>query len=460
MSTASPTKISRRNNTLGVMNGMLVNLGNAFVDPFTVLPVFIATFGGSSIVVGLVTAAFTAGWFLPQVFVAGIAQTRRRVLPIYTAAAAFRLIGFVGAGVSVFLIDPTHRGMMLACVIGGLALNALASGVAGVPFLEITSKTVPVNQRGAFFGGRRVMGGILGVFAGILIAAVLGGDPGALWANTSFYRAVKDLALTAHLAGHEFPYDYGILIIIGGLISATGVLSYLFVDEPPARHIAKPTPFRRQLTDGFAMLKSLPDYRAFLWMRIFYQLTAMCFPFYATFAFTQLGFSQASVGVFVSIWMGAGVLSNLIWGPLLDKRGHRIVFMSTAAISVVAPVVILLLAWLRPHAQEAPGVFAVVALTFLLNGFVRAGRFIANHTYLLEVAPRERRPLYIGFMNSMTFPFMLSPILGGAIVSLFGYRTLFVIGGLSAIVGWFISIKLSEPRHTAPVEDDEIISAS
>ena len=166
------------------------------------------------------------------------------------------------------------------------------------------------------------------------------------------------------------------------------------------------------------------------------------------------------MGVFVSIWMGAGVLSNLIWGPLLDKRGHRIVFMSTAAISVVAPVVILLLAWLRPHAQEAPGVFAVVALTFLLNGFVRAGRFIANHTYLLEVAPRERRPLYIGFMNSMTFPFMLSPILGGAIVSLFGYRTLFIIGGLSAIVGWIISIKLSEPRHTAPVEDDEIISAS
>jgi len=63
-------------------------------------------------------------------------------------------------------------------------------------------------------------------------------------------------------------------------------------------------------------------------------------------------------------------------------------------------------------------------------------------------------------MNSMTFPFMLSPILGGAIVSLFGYRTLFIIGGLSAIVGWIISIKLSEPRHTAPVEDDEIISAS
>jgi len=443
------------------MNGMLVNLGNAFVDPFTVLPVFIATFGGSSILVGLVTAAFTAGWFLPQVFVAGMAQTRRFVLPIYTASAAFRLIGFVGAGASVFWIDPSHRGAVLACVIGGLSLNALAAGVGGIPFLEITSKTVPVNQRGAFFGGRRVMGGVLGVVAGILIAAVLGGDPGAIWSRTSFYLVMKDFALKTHLAGHPFPYDYGILIIIGGLVSATGVLSYLFVKEPPALHVAQPMPLRRQLAEGFAMLKSIPDYRAFLWMRVFYQLTAMCFPFYATFAYARLGFSQASVGLFVSIWLGAGVLSNLVWGPLLDRRGHRIVFVWTAAISVVPPIVILLLAVLRPHAQasSAIGVFTAVALTFLMNGFVRAGRFIANHTYLLEAAPLERRPLYIGFMNSMTFPFMLSPILGGAIVGLFGYSTLFVIGAVAAIADWVVSARLGEPRRAVRAPEYGIINA-
>ena len=334
----SAIKLSRRNQTLGIMNGMLVNLGNAFVDPFTVLPVFITTLGGSSIVVGFVTAAFTAFWFLPQVFVAGMAQTRRRVLPIYTASSIFRFIGFVGAGVSIFWIDPSRHGAIMVCVIAGLALNAFAAGVAGVPFLEITSKTVPMNQRGAFFGGRRVLGGILGVGAGILIAVVLGGDPGAMWARTRFYQWVKALALDAGLAGRPFPYDYGVLIIIGGVISAIGVLAYLFVEEPPAEHIGKPTPIRKQFADGFAMLRSLPDYRAFLWMRIFYQLTAMCFPFYATYAYVHLGFTQATVGLFVSIWLGAGVLSNLVWGPMLDRRGHRIVFLWTAVISVAPPI--------------------------------------------------------------------------------------------------------------------------
>jgi len=445
------------------MNGMLVNLGNAFVDPFTVLPVFITTFGGSSVLVGFVTAAFTAGWFFPQVFVSGIAQARRRVLPIYAASAVFRFVGFVGAGASIFWIDPAHRTTVLACVIGGLALNAFASGVAGIPFLEITSKTVPVNQRGAFFAGRRVMGGSFGVLAGLLIAAVLGGDPGALWTQTAAYRAVKSFALATGLAGHEFPYDYGILIMIGGVVSAAGVISYLFVEEPPAAHVVPRVALRRQLADGFRMLRAMPDYRTFLWMRVFYQLTAMSFPFYATFAYVRLGFPQGSVGVFVSIWVGAGVLSNLVWGRLLDRRGNRVVFVSTAAMSVLPPIVILLLSGRATVATGAGtigwGLFGVVASTFLLNGFVRSGRFIANQTYLLESAPPNRRPLYVGFMNTLSFPFMLSPILGGLVVALVGYRVLFVLGGLSAIANLVASARLVEPRRVLPVTTEEMVPA-
>lgn len=449
--------MSRRNQTLGVMNGMLVNLGNTFVDPFTVLPVFITTFGGSTVLVGFVSAAFTAGWFLPQVFVSSLVQARRRVLPVYAASAAFRFVGFVGAGASIFLIDPGHPTAMLLCVITGLSLNAVAAGVAGVPFLEITSKTVPVTERGAFFAGRRVVGGLLGVVAGMVIAAVLNGDPGALWAQTTVFRFVQRAVAAVGLAGREFPYDYGVLIIIGGLIATIGVVSYLFVQEPPAEHVRRPLPIRRQLADGFAMLKQMPHYRAFLWMRAFYQLTAMSFPFYATYAYVRLGFSQASVGVFVSLWVAAGVFSNLVWGRLLDSRGNRVVFVSTAAMSVLPPIIVLVLAMngAKPAGAVGFGLFAVVASTFLLNGFVRSGRFIANHTYLLESAPADRRPLYVGFMNSLSFPFMLSPILGGIIVAVFGYATLFVVAAVAAVADLVASARLEEIRGVARTPVDE-----
>ena len=448
----------RRNQTLGMLNGMLVNLGNAFVDPFTVLPVFITTFGGSSILVGFISAAFFAGWFLPQVFVANIAQSRKRVLPIYSAAAAFRFIGFAGAGASVFLIDPAHRSTVLFCVCAGLSMNALAAGVAAVPFLEITSKTVPVNKRGAFFAGRRVVGGILGIVAGLVIAAVLGGDPGDMWTQTWAYRVVTRAVEAVGWAGQPFPHNYGILIIVGAVISILGVMAYLFVDEPDAKHVAKPKPLDDYLREGFRLLKRMPDYRTFLWMRVGYQLSAMAFPFYATYAYTNLGFSEASVGVFVSIWVGSGVLSNAVWGRLLDRKGNRVVFVSTAAMSIAAPLLMQVLAFRDGLAgSTGVGIFSAVASTFLLNGFVRSGRFIANQTYLLESAPPDRRPLYVGFMNSLSFPFMLSPILGGVVVATLGYRALFAIGALAAVGNLVASARLVEPRLRVPAAEGESI---
>lgn len=451
---------SRRNSTLGILNGMLVNVGNAFVDPFTVLPVFITTFGGSTILVGFVSAAFFAGWFLPQIFVANVAQSRRRVLPIYAASAAFRFVGFAGAGASVFLIDPSHRSAVLFCVCAGLTLNALAAGVAAVPFLEITSKTVPVNKRGSFFAGRRVIGGILGVVAGLVIAVVLGGDPGAMWAQTRVYRGVRAVVDAVGWSGHPFPHDYGILIILGAVISTGGVIAYLFVREPDAQHVTRAAPVREYLAEGFRLLKRMPDYRAFFGMRVCYQLSAMAFPFYATYAYTHLGFSQASVGVFVSIWVGAGVLSNAVWGRLLDRNGNRIVFVATAAMSIAAPIAMLILTLRTGARLESPGagVFALVAATFLLNGFVRSGRFIANQTYLLESAPPARRPLYVGFMNSLSFPFMLSPILGGLIVAVVGYPALFATGALAAIANLVVSARLAEPRRRLQASPDEPVS--
>ncbi len=448
---------SRRNSTLGILNGMLVNLGNAFVDPFTVLPVFITSFGGSTVLVGFVSAAFFAGWFLPQVFVANVAQSRKRVLPIYTASAAFRFVGFAGAGVSVFLIDPVHRNWILFCVCAGLSINALAAGVAAVPFLEITSKTVPVNKRGAFFAGRRVIGGLLGIIAGLVIAAVLGGEPpGAMWTQTRVYQVVKSGVDAIGWSGHQFPHDYGILILLGAIISTGGVVAYLFVNEPDAKHVARAAPLRTYLAEGMQLLKRMPDYRNFFWMRVFYQLTSMAFPFYATYAYTRLGFSEASVGVFVSIWLGAGVLSNAVWGRLLDRRGNRVVFVSTAAMSVVAPITMLVLASRGVSAGPvAAGIFGLVASTFLLNGFVRSGRFIANQTYLLESAPAHRRPFYVGFMNTLSFPFMLSPILGGLVVAAVGYRPLFALGAAAAVANLIASARLVEPRHRVVASTEE-----
>jgi MFS family permease len=156
------------------------------------------------------------------------------------------------------------------------------------------------------------------------------------------------------------------------------------------------------------------------------------------------------VGLFLSIWVGSGVLSNSVWGFLLDRSGNRIVLILTSVLTVIPPVAVIVVDHVRRGAVTPDWLpFAVISSTFLINGLVRSGRIIAGTTYLLEFAPEGKRPLYVGFMNSFTSPFMLSPLLAGLILQLFGTQVLFAICAVFALASVALTFGLHEPRATA-----------
>lgn len=447
MESAAPSHF-KRNFVLGVLNGTLVNFGLAFVDPFTVIPVFITRAGGSSVLVGLAAAVYGAGWFLPQVFVARYAESRYRVLNIYRFISVFRVLAWASIVGVVFLVDAANANLFVWLVIILMFANTVCAGIGGVPFLEVTSKTIPAEKRGSFFGLRRLSGGVLGILAGLIVSIVVGGEDTAVWAGGWLYRTVEEAVDAIGWSGHPFPYNYGILIAHGAALSAIGLVLFGMIDEPKAKVIHALQPLGDHLRSGFRLLKERPNYRLFFVVRICWQFTSMAFPFYAAYAYSVLRFSEASVGVFVSIWVSSGVLSNYIWGKLADFKGNRIVLVLTALISLAPPLVVLFV--IHSGAGRESWVFWMLAATFVINGSARSGRFISNMTYLLEFAPEERRPLYVGFMNSLSFPFMLSPALGGLIVYAFSYEALFAASAVFAVVSVILSIRLVEPRVQRP----------
>jgi hypothetical protein len=114
-------------------------------------------------------------------------------------------------------------------------------------------------------------------------------------------------------------------------------------------------------------------------------------------------------------------------------------------------LIILALQTLAAGGDALPGQWVVtlaLSATFFINGMARSGRIISHMTYPLEIAPESARPLYVGFLNSITFPFMLSPLLGGLIIEAFDMRTLFTVCLVSAIVNAGLSLTLREPRKT------------
>jgi MFS family permease len=61
-------------------------------------------------------------------------------------------------------------------------------------------------------------------------------------------------------------------------------------------------------------------------------------------------------------------------------------------------------------------------------------------------------------MNSLSFPFMLSPALGGWIVQASSYQTLFALSALFAVVSVALSSRLVEPRVKRPAEESEYMT--
>jgi len=442
----------KRNFTLGILNGALVNLGLAFIDPFTVLPVFIARLGGSGAIVGLATATYAAGWFLPQLFVAPWVETRRRVLGIYTSMAFVRVTAYSALVAAVFLISPERSTLLIAAVIGCFAITTVAAGVTGVPFLEVTSKAIPAETRSGFFGLRRLTGGALGILAGLVVAIVLGRSDGAFWARGPAYTGAENLLTRVGLTGLPFPINYGVLFLFGTVFAALGYAVFAFFRETDGVVRKERRSIREITFAGMRLLRRAENYRLFLMVRICWQFTAMAFPFYALLAFTRLGFGEASAGLFVALWVGAGVISNWVWGKLGDAKGNRAVLVSTAIMSIAPPIAMLLVLRELPGAESEAWVFALVTLSFVVNGFARSGRFIANMTYLLESVPQEGRPIYVGFMNTLSFPFMLSPVIGGLLVEFFSFEVLFVVSALAAIANTLLSWRLDEPRAQVAAE--------
>jgi hypothetical protein len=443
----------KRNFILGILNGALVNLGLAFIDPFTVLPVFIARLGGSGAVVGLAAATYAAGWFLPQLFVSPFVETRRRVLGIYTSMAFVRVAAYSALVAAVMLVPPDRATLLMTAVIGCFAVTTVSAGVTGVPFLEVTSKAIPAEARSGFFGMRRLVGGVLGIVAGLVVAIVLGGDNGgSIWTRGRVYDAAAALLGRAGVTGLPFPVNYGVLFLFGTVFAALGYAVFAFFRESDGE--VRPT--RRSIGEitaaGLGLLRRVENYRLFFMVRVCWQFTAMAFPFYAMLAITRLDFGEASVGLFVSLWVGAGVISNWGWGRLGDAKGNRAVLVATAVMSIAPPIAMLALLRESPGEAHAHHVFVLVASSFLVNGAARSGRFIANMTYLLESVPREGRPVYVGFMNTLSAPFMLSPVIGGLLVQFLSFEVLFAVSALAAVANTILSWRLDEPRARMAAE--------
>jgi MFS family permease len=176
-------------------------------------------------------------------------------------------------------------------------------------------------------------------------------------------------------------------------------------------------------------------------------------PFYVPYALLNLGVPDSTIGSFLAVVALSGVISTALWGHVGEKYGVRWILIGMSAFGCVPPLVAISIP-LLPHPWQIPSYF----LIFAINGVSVNGMMVGFMTYMLNVAPPLTRPSYLGFMNTLLFPFSFVTVLGGIVVSWIGYQGVFSISLGLSLLAFTMTTRLEEVFYKEEIQsDDEIM---
>jgi len=409
----------RWNFAMGLLHGVFFTGGRAFGNPDIILPLFLSNFSASKILVGLSSSIFGSlggiATILPQIFVARNLENKVHKRPVLRIAIIIRALCWGLLSLITYFFAISHPNITVFSLFFLLILFTFMGGIATIPFMDIWGKAIPSNLRGRFFGHRQLWGGILAVGSGYIARIILGS---------------KKL---------HFPENYTLLFLFAFILISISYLALGSIKEPVEETYKNRLSMREFLMKAFKIFKTDRNYKKFLSVQILSGASSLALPFYVLYAKDILKVELGMAGTFLLAQIAGSVFSNLLWAHLSDfVSNHRVIQISTF-LGLLVPVTALLT---PPHLP------ALFILLFVLTGFFIAGRSIGRTNFLLDIAPSKDRPTYISLSETITFPVLIFPLIGGTIIQYISYTFLFILTLLLVLVGFILSLRLKDPRES------------
>ncbi len=414
----------KRNFILGVINGGFFVFAEALMSIDTVLPWFVEQLGGSNFLIGLVGPMRDAGWFLPQLFVSHHLQREPLKMPLYRRAAAIRSVAWFVWTAATFVLAANYPALLLV-FFAAYAVNAIASGFAGLPFMDIVAKTIPAERRGSYFGGRLFTGGILGLVASLIVGLVLSAQ------NTQ-----------------PFPTNVGTLFVISWIAAVLGLTAFAQIKEPPSDVRDDGYTFTAHMQRAARLPRQNKNLRYLLIARVVILLSYVAAPFYSIYSINVLGAPVSIIGVYMGVRTVVALAINPVWSRLSDRRGNKIVMRLAVAVGVIMIAWAVFVPGLARSLKVPADVIAyAIVPVYALMGMYETGVGIGAVNLTLEVAPPHDRAIYIGLTNTILGVAYLSTAVSGLIVDVVSYEGVFVLGLLLLLVASWALWRLRDPRE-------------
>jgi MFS family permease len=404
----------RWNFTVNSLDGASFWFGMSFISSTVILPLFVSHFTQSPLLIGLIAFLSTAGYLLPQIFVANAVERapRKKFFPVTLGFFLERLPLLLLAPMTFFL--ASRRPMLALTLFFVLyAWHTLGAGSIVVGWQDLIAKVIPVERRGRFFGITNSVGYATGILGALAVPFML-----ERWV---------------------FPIGFVAAFGIAGIFI---FLSWVFLSltrEPAVANSKPPVSQRDYLRSLPEVLRRDRNFRMYLVSQVVFSLSGMATGFVVVYAVRRWNLPDATAsGYTIALQVGLA-LANLFFGFLADRKGHKLNLGICLALNVVS----------LGLAIAAPNPLWFYPIIFL-RGTVQAGLFVSGISIVYEFTDADNRATYIGLANTLPgIAGAMAPLIGGWLAGAVSYPAMFMLSAVIGAAAWgLLQFSVREPRHT------------
>ena len=394
-----------KNNLKNITHAFFLGLAITVIEPSTILPLMVHHFVESSIIVGIFASLLRGGAIVIQLYAAFHSQSYKRVIPYLRKVFFFRFLSWFSIGLSIYLVGDKHPYLTITLIGIGLFFFSFTAGFGAIYFKELQAKLFSKVYRGKTMANRNIASSIASIISGGVTGYVL--------------------------SNYEPPLSYAYLFMVSSLLMAIGFIAFSTIEEPPKENIStKEKSFREFLKNASIILKR--DKR--LQMQIFAVFLSYAYlfsmPFVILNANRTIELTGWMLGGFITIQMVGSILgSSLLWKRISDYEKMLTLAFIIATFSFII-------------ALFANSVYSYMVI-FLLFGIAIDGFNIAGMNLIIEIAPEDKRPIYVALQTNLSSIGLFFPILGGVVLSLVeSYKLIYIITIVLLLLGAYVSSKL------------------
>jgi MFS family permease len=397
--------------------------GLAWVDPSSVLPLFIGMLTPSPIIVGLVTVIQRLGWLVPQVFMAAVLGHRPRRLPWLRWPVLLGRLPLLAFVVYLWLRGVDNPGVVIWFMLIAYFSVALGNGLLGISWQDIIAKSIPSRLRGRFFGAMQFATAMSAFGVGFVVRWMLSPQ------------------------GPAYPRNYTYLFTLMAASLVISIIGCWMVREPIRPVLERPQSVWQILSSALPTLRRVAAFRSLVLVALLGFGISWATPFYMVHAKQNLGVRDEMAGVYIWALTIGGALGSIWWGYLNDRRGPRAVIRGACVFITVAPLLAIALpAGVRAAATVVPPIQAALpylfALVFLCGGAAIGATWMGSLNYLFELASHQDRPRYLALWSLLAAPGALAPLLIGWLLKFLPFPVVFTLMATSALAALVVSLRM------------------